>query len=506
MATLWLLGSQCSFRQPWFEEIDKKKDHILLIEARSRSTWQQYHKQKLVLVFSIMRHFKAELEEAGFSVDYRQGDSFEEELQKHINQYKAKEILIHQPSDHRMERQIHSWKNKQKDVDIRMQEEGGFLIGRPEWEDLLPDNQKWQMDKLYRKFRTRFDVLLTNEGKPLGGKWSLDAENRKPPKKGLDFPAPAWPDQTTITKEVIADVEQHYTENYGSIDSFRYPVTADQAEAFLEDFIKHRLPTFGDYQDAMIPKDPFMSHSMLSASINMNLLDPLDVIRRAEEAYEDGHAPLNAVEGFIRQILGWREYIRGIYLRKMPEYRNVNELDHHRDLPDFFWTGETKMHCMQDSIGSVIEHGYSHHIQRLMVIGNFSVLAGFSPQQVSDWFNEMYIDALDWVVLPNVLGMALYADGGLMSTKPYVSSGNYIHKMSRYCGDCEYSVKDKYGETACPFHSLYWDFLERQRSRFEENPRMKVMFKHLDNRSEEQVQQQKETVDLVFDRLKKGEL
>ncbi|QKS72897.1 cryptochrome/photolyase family protein [Paenalkalicoccus suaedae] len=505
MATLWILGHQCSTNQPWFNEINKEKDTILLIEARSRSTWQSYHKQKLVLIFSIMRHFKEELEDQGYKVDYRKADSFEDGITKHCNQYKTKELLVHMPSDDRMRKAINKWA-KDADVEVKKKEEGGFLIERDEWKDLLPDGEKWQLDKVYRELRKRFDILLTEDKKPIGGKWSYDADNRKKPKKGTSFEEPKWVKPDKITKEVIKDVEENYGDHYGETDSFAYPVTAKQAEKALDHFIEKRLSTFGDYQDAMLVDDPFVSHSLLSSSINANLLDPLEVIKKVEQAYHDDKAPLNAVEGFIRQLLGWREYIRGVYIRLMPKYKNVNELNHKRDLPEFYWTADTKMTCMKQSVGAVVEHGYSHHIQRLMVLGNFANLAGISPQQVSDWFNEMYVDAYDWVVLPNVLGMALHADGGVMSTKPYVSSGNYINKMSHYCGDCAYNVKEKYGEDACPFHALYWDFLERHEKKFRDNPRMKMVYKHVDNRSKEDEKKQKETVKLTFERMEKGEL
>ncbi|PRO66642.1 cryptochrome/photolyase family protein [Alkalicoccus urumqiensis] len=505
MATLWLLGHQCSLRQPWFEELDKENDEVLLIENWNEKDWKGYHKQKLVLVFSIMRHFKKELEDAGYTVDYRKSTDVAEELEAHINEKQPDTVLVHQPSEEGMCRFIDTWRKKTT-ASVRIAEEGGFLMDRKEWKNLLPENENWQMDKLYRRFRKDFRVLLTKNGKPVGGKWSYDADNRKKPKKGTTFPEPAWESPDNITRSVIEEVEDGFSKLYGSTEHFAYPVTKKGAEKLLDHFMEHRLHTFGDYQDAMLPGEPFVSHSMLSAAINFSLLDPLDVIRRAEEAYQDEAAPLNAVEGFIRQILGWREYIRGVYLRSMPEYERVNELGHERDLPAFFWTAETNMHCMQDTVQSVVDHAYSHHIQRLMVLGNFATTAGIEPKQVSDWFNEMYIDALDWVVLPNVLGMALYADGGKMSTKPYVSSGNYIQKMSHYCRDCAYSVNEKYGENACPFHPLYWDFLERHEERFRDNPRMKVIYKHLDNRSSEDEKKQQETIDLVWKRMKEGTL
>ncbi|MFC4736416.1 cryptochrome/photolyase family protein [Bacillus daqingensis] len=506
LATLWLMGHQCSLRQPWFESFDKEEDTVLLVEEHSKKLWKGYHKQKLVLIFSIMRHFKEELEKKGYKVDYRTADTFSEGLDKHVNQYRPNELYLHEPTDYHRLQDVRKWVKAQKDTDVHTTEEGGFLIGRDEWESLLPDNENWQMDKLYRKFRKDMDVLLTKQKKPIGGKWSYDADNRKKPKKDMEFPNPDWPKPDQITKDVIQEVEKNFPDTYGTLETFHYPVTADAAEAFLEDFMKNRLELFGDYQDAMIPGDPFMAHSLLSTSINNALLDPLDVVRRAEQAYHDEQAPLNAVEGFIRQIIGWREYIRGIYIRKMPDYENTNELNHKRDLPDFYWTADTEMNCLKECTSAVVDHGYSHHIQRLMVLGNFANLAGIEPKQVSDWFNEMYVDAHDWVVLPNVLGMALYADGGLMSTKPYVSSGNYIQKMSRYCGDCRYSVKEKYGEDACPFHALYWDFLERHEDRFRSNQRMGMIYKHVDNRSEEDTKQQKDTVKLNMKRMEEGTL
>ncbi|WP_121439179.1 cryptochrome/photolyase family protein [Salisediminibacterium halotolerans] len=506
MATIWLLGDQCSWQQPWLKNFDPGEDRVVMIEARSRSSWQNYHKQKLVLVYSVMRHFRDELRNEGITVDYRQGERFDEELAAHIREYHVDELRLQLPGDDRMRRKIEQWADENQELDVRMAEEYGFLVDRAEWPELLPDEKKWQMDSFYRLMRRRFNVLITEEGKPFGGKWSLDAENRKPPKEGISFPEPEWIAPDEITREVIEEVEAHFPENYGETAEFSSPVTAEEAERFFEHFVEQRLLTFGDYQDAMVAGDPFMSHSMISTSINMKLLDPLAVIRRVERAYEEGLAPLNAVEGFIRQVLGWREFIRGVYIRRMPAYQEVNALEHHRDLPEFFWTADTKMNCLHESVSAVVNHGYSHHIQRLMVLGNFATLAGIEPKQVSDWFNEMYIDAYDWVVLPNVLGMALYADGGQMSTKPYVSSGNYINKMSDYCQSCVYNIKEKTGDNACPFHALYWDFLERHGDKFRAHPRMKVMYKHLDNRTEETAESQRTSAARIFERLAEGEL
>jgi deoxyribodipyrimidine photolyase-related protein len=487
LKTLWILGNQLSTNFAGFHELDKTKDRILLIEASSRSRWKPYHKKKLVLIFSAMRHFRDELKEQGYWVDYRIADSFQEALQEHIKDFNPCEVIIHEPTDFHMRKLLYEWKDAQKKSGILVNflEESLFLVKENEWESLLPPNKSWKLDTVYQKLRRKFSVLIDGE-KPVGGKWSYDQENRKPPKKGLSFEEPLFFDPDEITQEVISLVNENFSNNPGHTEGFNLPINQKQALEVLDHFLRTRIKTFGDYQDAMIENLPYMSHSLISSAMNIGLLSPLDVIQKTEAAYQKGFAPLSAAEGFIRQILGWREYIRGIYLKKMPAYYHVNSFDHQKPLPAFYWDGNTQMNCMSQTVSEVLHNGYNHHIQRLMILGNFANLAGIKPQEVADWFNAMYTDAHDWVVLPNVLGMALFADGGIMSTKPYVSTGQYINKMSNYCKNCQYNVTEKFGDKACPFNSLYWNFLIKHQKKLIGNPRMSMMYRILEKMSHEE--------------------
>ncbi len=482
MKTLWILGNQLNKELAGFKEIDRKKDVILLIESKKRSQWRNVHKQKLVLVFSAMRHFAEELKEAGYTVDYRKTHSFAEGLKEHLKDYDSEICLLHEPTDYFIEK---DFDKLHKIINFKiLSEKPLFLVGKKDWEKYLPKDKSWKQEKVYQRLRKEQNILMEGD-RPVGGKWSYDTENRKPPKEGLRFEEPLnfLPDE--ITKEVMEKVSWEYPDHFGEMESFSWPVTREESLKALEYFIYQRLKTFGDYQDAMITDDPWMSHSLLSGAINIGLITPREVIEKAEKAYHDEKAPLSAVEGFIRQILGWREYIRGVYLRSMPEYEKTNYFDHQNPLPSYYWTGKTDVFCVATAVTEVIKNGYNHHIQRLMVLGNWANLLRIRPQEVSDWFLEAYVDAYDWVVLPNVLGMALYADRGLMSTKPYVSSGKYIQRMSNYCDACDYDINDKTGDRACPFHALYWTFLEDHRQLLGRNPRMRLMYANWDRQKEE---------------------
>lgn len=487
MKTLWVFGNQLSINSEGFSKIDREEDVILLIEAKSRALWKNYHKNKLVLIFSAMRHFCDELRHQGYRVDYRQVESFQEGWDQHKQAYQPSEVMLHLPTDWMMRQLLLKWRNKQKTegLTVSFLEEPFFLVKAHDWTTLLPANKTWKLDSVYRKLRKQFLILMENE-KPIGGKWSYDSENRKPPKQGLSFVEPLFFSPDEQTKEVIDYVNKAFSENPGTTDQFNLPVTRQEASEALSHFIQMRLATFGDYQDAMLEGEPYMSHSLISSALNIGLLTPLEVIHQAEEAFHNGWASIAATEGFIRQILGWREYVRGIYLRAMPEYKDVNFFHHERKLPQLYWDGNTKMNCLHQTVTEVVTYGYSHHIQRLMVLGNFANLAQVNPQDVSNWFNTMYTDAHDWVVLPNVLGMALYADGGSMSTKPYISSGQYINKMSNYCKGCHYDVKQRVGEYACPYNALYWHFLMTHEEVLSINPRMRMMYTLLDKMSSEE--------------------
>ena len=342
--------------------------------------------------------------------------------------------------------------------------------------------------------------------KPKGGKWNYDQENRSPIKSDQKLPNRHFvePDDTTL--DVLEMVSEKFPDRFGSLDSFGYGVTAKSAEAALDEFIKTRLPDFGTYQDAMITGQTFLFHSVLALYINVGLLDPLKACKAVEKAYLAGNAPINAVEGFIRQIIGWREYVRGVYWLKMPDYLDQNSLDAKEDLPDFYWSGKTKMNCVREVIEQTKEHAYSHHIQRLMITGNFALLAGIDPRQVHEWYLAVYADAFEWVELPNTFGMALFADGGLLASKPYAASANYINKMSNFCKSCHYDPKEKLGERACPFNALYWDFLDRNEKRLGKNPRMGMMYKNLQRMDDKALDDVRSQAQQVKQKLKSGTL
>ena len=342
------------------------------------------------------------------------------------------------------------------------------------------------MDFFYREMRREHDVLMDGK-EPVGGKWNYDAENRESPDLSLAVPAPLSFAPDTITKEVLALVADRCAGHFGALDDFGFAVTRAQALEVLDHFIAQRLPLFGRYQDAMIEGEPWMYHSHIGFYMNAGLLLPAEVVRAAETAWHNGHAPLNAVEGFIRQIMGWREFIRGIYWLKMPDYAEMNFLGASRALPDFYWTGATGMNCLAQSIDATRRYAYAHHIQRLMVLGNFALLAGIDPRHVNEWFLVVYADAYEWVELPNVSGMVLFADGGYLASKPYAAGGAYISRMSNYCDNCQYKVARKTGEGACPFNYLYWDFLIRNRAKLGNNARLGMIYRSLDRMAPERV-------------------
>ena len=337
--------------------------------------------------------------------------------------------------------------------------------------------------------RRQYNILMSGD-KPIGDQWNFDQENRQPPKAGLDIPQPFSVKPDAITHEVLELVENKFSDHFGSLDQFHMATTRQGALDALDFFIKHNLVLFGTYQDAMLMDEPWLYHSHISFYLNCGLLEPLECIQAAEKAYHNDNAPINAVEGFIRQILGWREYIRGIYWHMMPNYTNLNFLNAKNPLPEFYWNAETDMRCLQQSVKQTIDHAYAHHIQRLMVLGNFALLVGIDPKYVNEWFLIVYADAYEWVELPNVSGMALFADGGVLGSKPYAASGAYINKMSNYCKHCVYKVSDKTGPTACPFNYLYWDFLDRNKEVLAKNPRMRLIYQAYHRMSDEK----KETI------------
>lgn len=447
-------------------------DVVVMAEVRAEATYAPHHPKKIALIFSAMRHFAHELRDDGFTVaytDYRDSDnagSICGELLRRAEEYGAEDVIATEPGEWRLIEALQNCPLK-----VRLLKDDRFLCSHAEFEDWSEGRKELRMEFFYRQMRRRTGYLMEGDD-PAGGKWNFDHDNRKPAERDLLRSQPMMFDTDKITEEVLTLVEEEFPRNFGILRPFSFAVTRGQARRALSHFIKHQLPEFGAYQDAMLADEPYLNHALISPYLNMGLLTIAEVCDAVEWAWRDGDVPINSAEGFIRQVIGWREYIRGIYYLKGPDYTASNELGHDRDLPWLYWGGETKMNCLAQAVGQTGELAYAHHIQRLMVTGNFALLAGIDPTQVHEWYLSVYADAYEWVEAPNTIGMSQFADGGVIATKPYASSANYIDKMSDYCGDCHYSAKTKTGYGACPFNLLYWHFLDRHRERFAGNNRM----------------------------------
>ena len=454
---------------------------VLMMEVSDETTYVRHHQRKIALVLSAMRHFAQELRDDGWLVDYVRLDdpdnrgSFTGEVMRAVDRHHPSSIRIVEPGEWRVKAAIDGWAAC-CGIPVDVLADDRFICGLLEFHTWAQARDELMMEFFYREMRRKTGLLMGADGKPEGGQWNLDKDNRASPKRGLNYPEPMHFEPDEMTREVMTLVAGRFDQHFGRLDKFGLPVTATQARRALDHFIRTALPDFGTYQDAMVTGQDWLYHSWLSPALNLGLLTPLDVARAAADAYATGAVPLNAAEGFIRQIIGWREYVRGYYWLEMPAVANANALEATRPLPEFYWTGETEMLCMAEAIRNTRDHGYAHHIQRLMVLGNFAMLAGVLPQAVADWFLVVYVDAYEWVELPNVIGMSQHADGGRLATKPYAGGGAYINRMSDHCGACRYDVKQKTGPDACPFNALYWDFLARHERRFRRNRRMTKMF------------------------------
>jgi deoxyribodipyrimidine photolyase-related protein len=451
-------------------------DVVVMAEVMGECRYVPHHPQKITLVLSAMRHFAAALTAQGVELRYIRLDdeantqSLTGEVLRAAAACEAECIAVTEPGEYRVLQDIKTWEDA-AGVPVDILEDDRFLASRTFFESWARGKTQLRMEFFYREMRRAHAILMEGDH-PEGGKWNYDSENRKRLPQNIAPPRPQRFPPDAITREVMALVAETFPDHYGRLENFDYPVTARDAQSGFDDFLATRLKNFGDWQDAMAVDEPWMFHALVSAPLNLGLLDPLDMCRAAEAAYRAGAAPLNAVEGFIRQILGWREFIRGIYWRHMPDYATRNALGATRALPEFYWTAGTDMRCMAQAIGQTMDHAYAHHIQRLMITGNFALLAGLHPDGVDEWYLAVYADAYEWVEMPNTRGMALHADGGIVGSKPYAASGAYINRMSDYCGKCHYDVNDATGARACPFNALYWDFIARHAERFESNPRM----------------------------------
>ncbi|NEQ53489.1 MAG: cryptochrome/photolyase family protein [Leptolyngbya sp. SIO3F4] len=480
---IWVLGDQLWDGQAALVSANKKAP-VILIESHRHSTERRYHRQKLVLVWSAMRHFAAELESNGRAVTYEIAKDFETPLRQWIKQEGITELRVMEPADRPFARLLNSLELPCR---LTIVPNNHFLWSVAEFKQWADGRKSLLMESFYREGRKRYDILMEGTKKkptPIGGQWNYDKENRKPPKKGINPPDPHWFTPDEITQQVMSEVAE--LDTFGDLEPFGWAVTRQQALQVLDYFINVRLTTFGPYQDAMVTGEDTLWHALLSPYLNIGLLHPLEVIQAVEVAYHQQDAPLNSVEGFIRQVLGWREYMRGLYSYVDEDYPDQNYFDHQQPLPDFFWTGDTPMNCLHHSIDQAKRTGYNHHIQRLMILSNFALISGLSPQAVESWFHAAFIDAYDWVMQTNVIGMGLFADGGILATKPYAASANYVNRMSDYCKSCQYNPKIRTGESACPFNFFYWDFLARHRDKLQNQGRMNFILKNLDKMSQEE--------------------
>lgn len=515
MSTLrFIMGDHLSRSVSALQDLGKD-DVILMVEVRDEATHIKHHKKKLVFQFACMRHFAEALRKEGMTVDYvRLMDpdntgSFEGELTRAIDRHTPERIVMTMPSEYHVLRRMRQWQTDvslPRGIPVDIRSDPRYLVPIKTFAAWAEGRKTLRMEYFYREVRKNHQILM-EAGQPVGGQWNYDASNRKKLPADVTVPAPHTTESDPITQDVMVMVADLFADHFGDIEPFGYAVDRTGAREVLETFVRERLPQFGDYQDAMRDGDVWLFHSHIALYLNVGLLEPLECIQAAEAAYAAGAAPLEATEGFIRQIAGWREYVRGLYWYRMPEFEAENALKATRDLPDFFWSADTHMACIRDTVTQTQTHAYAHHIQRLMVIGNFALLAGLDPKQVNEWFWIVYADAFQWVELPNVSGMALFADGGLLASKPYAASGAYINRMSDYCKGCRYDPGQKAGPDACPFTVLYWDFLDRHRTSLEKNARMRMMYTNLDRLSDQQREEMTQTaVDVLRKLSQKGTL
>jgi deoxyribodipyrimidine photolyase-related protein len=480
-----VLGDQLDLESPALEGFDPARDRVIMVEVPYESTKVWGHQARITYFLSAMRHFARALADRGFPCEYSQlgqhpHRTLVDALQGALNRHRPRKLVAVEPGEWQIEQDIKSLcANLGVPLDLR--DDTHFLISRHAFAAWARGYRQLRMENFYRKMRKDSGILMQADGEPEQGRWNFDSENRGSfGKTGPGrLPQPPQFQLDAITRAVMDDVHLHFPDHPGDLSSFNWPVTREEALTAMQAFMRDRLPRFGEYQDAMWMEEPWLYHSLLSAALNLKLLNPREVIAAAIEEYQAGRARIEAVEGFVRQILGWREFMRGMYWLDMPGMREANHFKHIRKLPAWYWSGKTHMRCMQDAIGQTLRHGYAHHIQRLMVTGQFALLAEITPQEVEDWYLAVYVDAVEWVELPNVAGMALYANGGRFTSKPYIASGAYIKRMSNYCEGCRYRPAEKTGPRACPVTTLYWYFLDKHEQSLAANPRTSLMAKNI---------------------------
>lgn len=472
------------------KHLNPKHDAILLAESRDEATHVKHHKKKLVLWVSVLRFYKDYLEKKGFRVihvalnDPHNTNSLISETKRLVEKENFECITALTPPDHRLKEAFETWAETEK-IPLTFYEDPYHIATLGEFKTWAQDKKTLTMEYFYREMRKKTGLLMSN-GKPIGGKWNYDHDNRSPLPADITIPKPKMFSPNKHVQDVMNMVEKNFPDHFGSTDNFWWGTSHKQAEDAFLHFVEHHLHFFGDYQDAMKEGEPFVFHSLCSVYLNTGLLDPLWCCEQVAEAYHKKMVPLNAAEGFIRQVIGWREFIRGIYWLKMPSYKKTNYLKANHTLPSFFWDGKTKMNCIKQVVETTEQQAYAHHIQRLMITGNFGLIAGIHPDHINEWYLIVYGDAFEWVQLPNTHGMILFADGGTVASKPYAASGSYINRMSNYCKNCVYNVQEKTGKTACPFNYLYWDFLARNQKQLIANPRLRFAYKNWERFSDTQ--------------------
>lgn len=500
-----ILGDQLSHNISSLKGYDLNSDIILMCEVIEEATYVKHHKKKLVFIFSSMRHFAKELKQKGYYVEYIKLDdqkntgSFRTEVERMLKKCQIDKIIVTHPGEYRVLKDIESWREI-FNIEIKIIEDDRFLCSIDDFKQWIGDRKQLRMEYFYRYMRKKYNILI-KDNKPVGNKWNFDKENREYPDISIISPDHYQLNDDNITKEIIKLVENKFKSHFGDIKSFNFAVNRKEALIVLKKFIKERLNNYGRYQDAMVQDNAFLFHSCISFYLNVGLLNPLECIKAAENAYYNDLVPLNSVEGFIRQILGWREYVRGIYWLKMPEYKSMNYFNNFKKLPSFYWNANTDLNCLKQCINDTKKHSYANHIQRLMVLGNFALLIDVDPKEVNEWYMIVYADAFEWVELPNVSGMVLFADGGFLGTKPYVSGGGYINKMSNYCKSCQFNVDLKNGNRACPFNYLYWNFLINKRDKLINNHRMRMMYSIIDQMTDQKKREIQEDSQIFLDKL-----